>query len=67
MEVLFAIAGCLGAFALGLAANRLCAARPQDNRAEAPPEQEDLPPGLKRQWQDFLQYDGRGGTGYEED
>ncbi len=67
MEVLFAAAGCLGAFALGLAANRICAGRPQEDGQDTAPGEEELPPAVKRQWRDFLQYDGRGGTGYEED
>ena len=58
MEVFFAVIGCLGAFVLGLAAGR--AVSPQavppavSYPAEAP-----LPPGLERQWEDFMNYTGR--------
>ena len=56
MEVLFAVAGCLGAFALGLLAR---------GREPAEP---DMPPELERQWENFLSYTGwpEEGCGYED-
>ncbi len=64
MEVLFAVAGCLGAFALGLLA-RGAATPPARGREPADP---DMPPGLERQWEDFLSYTGRPeeGCGHED-
>ncbi len=63
MEVLFAVAGCLCAFALGFLA-RSCGV----SGGGQPPQQQDLPPGLARQWDDFLSYTGGAeGGGRHED
>ena len=66
MEVLFAVAACLGAFALGAMAQkpRLTG----KTRETAPDPEEELPPGLRRQWEDFLRYTGYPeGEGRDED
>ncbi len=52
MEVLFAVAGCLGAFALGVLACGRTAPRLQ------PGDRADVPPELERQWEAFLRYTG---------
>lgn len=57
MEVLFAVAGCLGAFVLGALAAGYRYARQVEQGTGTEPEAE-LPPGLRRQWEDFLSYTG---------
>ena len=61
MEVLFAVAGCLGAFALGLLAGRPIRPRARGEEPAAP----DMPPELRRQGDDFVNYTGRPAGGYE--
>lgn len=58
MEVLFAVAGCLGAFALGT----LTAGRNNSRRQAAGQEEEEIPQELRQQWENFLSY-----TGYPEE
>ena len=57
MEVLFAVTGCLGAVVLGALAAGYRHARQVEQGTGAEPEAE-LPPGLRRQWEDFLSYTG---------
>lgn len=52
MEVFFAVAGCLGAFALGA-----LTAGWSGGRRKAP-QQEEIPQEIRRQWEDFLSYTG---------
>ena len=64
MEVLFAVFGCLGAFALGVCLTRVVS-KPNTDKSTL---DDGLPPSLVRQWQDFLTYNGRCEEGlYDED
>lgn len=64
MEVLFAVAGCLGAFALGVLACGRTGPRLREGGQKSP----DVPPELARQWEEFLSYTGypEGGSMHED-